>query len=83
MEAFDWVDASRLSSNRKSVIEAIMCSTLWMIWCYRNDVVHEVRLLRKEILFDAIREFLFLWFSDRHKKISVNWTVLLQDPLNV
>ncbi|KAL4574957.1 hypothetical protein LXL04_021797 [Taraxacum kok-saghyz] len=37
------VNAKRWS-NRKLVIEAVVCAKLWMIWRYRNDVAHKSRI---------------------------------------
>ena len=45
-DAFDWVDECALGNNRKHVINAVVCTTFWVLWRYRNDVVHESRLMR-------------------------------------
>ncbi|KAL4561192.1 hypothetical protein LXL04_033355 [Taraxacum kok-saghyz] len=80
----DPVDKRGVETERyvKHVIEAVASATLWMIWRYRNDVVHEARVMKKDMLFDAIREFSFQWCNSRNRKLSINWTVWLQNPLN-
>ena len=82
-EVFAWVDTYQQSAARKKIIEAVVYATLWFVWRYRNDVVHETRVLRKNLLFDSIREFSFLWFSNRNRALRINWTVWFQNPLNV
>ncbi|KAL4588419.1 hypothetical protein LXL04_001307 [Taraxacum kok-saghyz] len=47
----------------------------------RNDIVHDSRLIIKDVLFDSIREVSFCWFSNRQKKTRVNCTDWLQNPL--
>ncbi|KAL4584583.1 hypothetical protein LXL04_009187 [Taraxacum kok-saghyz] len=64
-EVFDWIDDSRGSSNRRLVIEAVVCSAFWMILRFRNDVVHESRKMRKDMLVDFIKDFAFVWISNR------------------
>ncbi|KAL4575936.1 hypothetical protein LXL04_012023 [Taraxacum kok-saghyz] len=73
-DVFDWVDDCRLGTNRKNAIEAVVCTTFWVLWRYRIDVVHESRLMRNAMLFDTIREYSFLWFSNRHRKMTIYWT---------
>ncbi|KAL4590821.1 hypothetical protein LXL04_003764 [Taraxacum kok-saghyz] len=63
-DLFRWVDEAPVSSNKKLVLEAV------------NDVVHDARVMRKNMLFDSIREFSFLWCNSRNRKLSINWTCL-------
>ncbi|KAL4588701.1 hypothetical protein LXL04_001596 [Taraxacum kok-saghyz] len=81
-ELFEWVDGWRGSTNRRLVLEAVVCITLWMICRFRNDVVHESRKMRKDMLVDSIKEFSFLWVTNRFKKISINWNLWFFCPLN-
>ncbi|KAL4591535.1 hypothetical protein LXL04_004504 [Taraxacum kok-saghyz] len=48
-ELFTWIDHYRISANRRKVIEAVVCTTLWVIWRYRNDVVHDSGKMKKDI----------------------------------
>ena len=80
-EMFGWVDGCNMNVKQRRVIEAVICTTYWVIWMYRNDVVHNERHMRKEILFYTIRECAFLWVSNRRKKLSVCWTTWFQNPL--
>ncbi|KAL4573017.1 hypothetical protein LXL04_019810 [Taraxacum kok-saghyz] len=74
-ELFTWIGDYRVSANRRKVIEAVVCTTLWVIWRYRNDVVHDSGKMKKDMLVDSIKEFSFLWFSNRFPKGSVCWNL--------
>ena len=82
-ELFAWIDRYRINANRRKVIEAVVCTTLWMVWRYRNDVVHDAGKMKNDMLVDSIKEFSFLWFSNRFQKDSVRWNLWLFSPLNV
>ncbi|KAL4560066.1 hypothetical protein LXL04_032214 [Taraxacum kok-saghyz] len=70
-ELFEWVDGWRGSRNRRLVLEAVLCITFWMIWRFRNDVVHESRKMRKDMIVDNIKEISFVWVTNRFKKTNI------------
>ncbi|KAL4587828.1 hypothetical protein LXL04_000702 [Taraxacum kok-saghyz] len=78
---FLWVDGLRLNNSKKVFVEVTICATFWYLWRLRNDIVHEARLIRKDSVFDSIREFSFTWASTRQKKVKVNWNRWLQNPI--
>ncbi|KAL4576481.1 hypothetical protein LXL04_012575 [Taraxacum kok-saghyz] len=78
---FQWLDEVKVHKDKKKVIEVIVCTTLWAIWRLRNDSVHEVRVLRKNLLFDFIQEFSFCWCNSRQNKFRILWVNWLQHPL--
>ena len=82
-DLFRWVDECRMAGIQKSLLEAVLCNTYWVIWRFRNDVVHGARKMRKDNLFDYIREFSFLWVSNRFKKRSITWNVWLQNLFSI
>ncbi|KAL4586994.1 hypothetical protein LXL04_011642 [Taraxacum kok-saghyz] len=40
VEILRWCDSARLGSSSRHVLEVVCCTTLWFIWRFRNDVVH-------------------------------------------
>ncbi|KAL4575854.1 hypothetical protein LXL04_011941 [Taraxacum kok-saghyz] len=40
-DLFDWLDSTNLNAKKRKVTEAVVATTLWMLWRYRNDVVYE------------------------------------------
>ncbi|KAL4572915.1 hypothetical protein LXL04_019703 [Taraxacum kok-saghyz] len=71
-EIFAWVDRIRMRNNQKTVLEVVICATLWLIWRYQNDVAHDSRKLKRAILLDSIKEYSFVWFRYRQKKVLVS-----------
>ena len=61
-EVFDSVETARMRLNQRKVLEVVVCTTLWVIWRYRNDVLYEVGKMKKCVLIDSIKEFSFVWF---------------------
>ena len=59
-ELLGWVDGCSMTVNKKLILEAVICTTFWVIWRFRNDLVHGGRKMRKNTLFDTIRDFSFL-----------------------
>ena len=82
-DTFGWVEECRLRTNQKKVLEVVVCAALWIMWRYRNDVIHDSRKMRKGIILDCIKEFSFVWFRNRQHKVVVAWSDWLQQPLNV
>ena len=73
----------KLNEKKKIVIEAIVCTGLWFLWKYRNDVVHNTGKIRKGMIVDSIKEYSFLWSSNRQTKMYFDWAGwLLNIPLN-
>ncbi|KAL4573594.1 hypothetical protein LXL04_020405 [Taraxacum kok-saghyz] len=52
-EVFARVDGSRINAKQKEVLEVVVCTVFWVIWQYRNDVVHDAGKLEKRP---------FLWY---------------------
>ncbi|KAL4583572.1 hypothetical protein LXL04_008150 [Taraxacum kok-saghyz] len=46
-EVFRQMETCRLTLNQKKALEVVMCAVWWLIWRYRNDVVHDNRKMRK------------------------------------
>lgn len=52
-------------SVEKCVIDAIVCTTLWYLWCFRNDQVFDRKKIRRNQIVDAIKEFFLIGFVIR------------------
>ena len=53
----------KLNKKKKRVIEAIVCTSLWFLWKYRNDVVHGNGKIRQSSIVESIQEYSYLWCS--------------------
>ena len=83
VEVLRWCDQTMMGGNACVVLEVVCSTTLWVIWRYRNDVVHETRSLRTCLLFDHIREISYFWLSTRNKKVRDCWNLWLRHPLSL
>nr|KAJ0219356.1 hypothetical protein LSAT_V11C300123990 [Lactuca sativa] len=54
------IDAIRGSANKRRVIDAVVNTTLWYLWRFRNDIVFEGRKMRNDSIVDSIRQYYFL-----------------------
>ncbi|KAL4568188.1 hypothetical protein LXL04_023795 [Taraxacum kok-saghyz] len=46
-EFFEKVDRTKMVTTKKQVIQTVGCTSLWFLWKYRNDVVHESKKIKK------------------------------------
>ncbi|XP_071740162.1 uncharacterized protein [Rutidosis leptorrhynchoides] len=79
-ELFTWIDSafgSRIYSDRFLCVTA---ATLWWIWRLRNDIVHDLREVKKSDLFDSIRLVAFSWLKSRGKD-APDWKSWLCNPM--
>ncbi|XP_071718675.1 uncharacterized protein [Rutidosis leptorrhynchoides] len=79
---WSWVDGVPIIGNHKTIVTAIIYSTLWNIWRLRNSTTFKDSKFRKCHVLDSIVVDSFNWLYARFKKSRVNWTVWLQNPLN-
>ena len=50
-EMFCWLEDYRASANKKAVIEVVVCTVYWVLWRFRNDMVHGAGKMKRNILF--------------------------------
>ncbi|KAL4555036.1 hypothetical protein LXL04_037647 [Taraxacum kok-saghyz] len=79
-DVFQWVDGARMTGDKKKMLEVIVCTTMWALWRFRNDKLHDARLLRKDTLFDFIQDVSFCWFNSRQSKYRIAWVDWLKNP---
>ncbi|XP_071709071.1 uncharacterized protein [Rutidosis leptorrhynchoides] len=77
---FDWYNNMRLTADAKIKLYVIVGATLWHIWRFRNSVLYGSPRLKKDILFDSIRNFSFNWIVSR-SKCNCSWNSWLVKPL--
>lgn len=83
MHLFDYVDALYFCHIKKIDIDAVVGTTLWYIWRFRNDNVFAGGKFKRGDILDSICEFSFLQFSNINRNCSFNWTCWLQCPVKL
>ncbi|XP_071729329.1 uncharacterized protein [Rutidosis leptorrhynchoides] len=79
-ELVSWIDDLSVIADSKNKILVIFATTLWTLWKLRNSVLFGPSPLRKNELFDFIRDMSFNWYCNRGRK-RISWNVWLQKPL--
>ena len=77
---FSWLDSLNFNSRKKNLIEAVFFTTIWMLWRFRNDMVFGNKKVRKDRIVESVKEFSFIWVSNRNKKYVSSWVDWLKNP---
>ncbi|KAL4567571.1 hypothetical protein LXL04_023159 [Taraxacum kok-saghyz] len=79
-DVFDWVYNLVINTRKKEVVDAVVCTLKWYIWKFRNDVLFSKKMKRSKIV-DAIKDYSFLWVTNRNKKLKMSYCNWLPNPL--
>nr|GEW69527.1 RNA-directed DNA polymerase, eukaryota, reverse transcriptase zinc-binding domain protein [Tanacetum cinerariifolium] len=82
-DQYIWPDNMRISSSRKSILEAICGVFLWSLWNILYEMIFGISAPRRSTLFDKIVNFSYRWYSSRKRLSSISWNNWLQNPLVV
>nr|KAJ0228012.1 hypothetical protein LSAT_V11C100032800 [Lactuca sativa] len=80
-DIFDWLDMLSLSSERKTALESIIQTVIWVMWRFRNDIIFVKWFHLKFFIFDDIVNMSYNWFVHRNNKVKATWVNWLQNPL--
>lgn len=50
------------STNKKLLLDAVVCTTMWINWQFRNDRLFAANKIRKSEIMDSVKEFSFYGF---------------------
>ena len=64
----DWADSLRIKSSQKKVFDAVIVTSLWVLWNFRNNLIFGTSPPKKTSIFDEIVDRTFFWVSNRCKK---------------
>lgn len=72
--------------NRSELIHAVLLVSLWLIWQWRNRVVHSsqedaVKVLQED-LFPGVQRLASLWILNRKPRLKVYWQQWSSFPLD-
>ncbi|PWA40745.1 RNA-directed DNA polymerase, eukaryota, Reverse transcriptase zinc-binding domain protein [Artemisia annua] len=80
-DILDWIDSMHSSLKRKKVLEAIILTSMWVIWKYRNNNLFGSVKMKRSCIFDIIVSNAFEWCSSRSRYCSRNPSLWLQNPM--
>ena len=70
-----------INTRKKEVVDAVVCSLIWYIGKFRNDMVFNKKMKRSGIV-EAIKDFSYLWVANRNRKLRLSYCSWLKNPLN-
>ncbi|GJS24096.1 hypothetical protein Tco_0452728 [Tanacetum coccineum] len=73
---------ANLSPMLTSVLDAVVQSTFWILWRFRNDSAFAPKRPNIRIILNDVKLFTFDWISNRLRNISFNWIEWLFNPCN-
>ena len=77
-----WGDAASLQQSLKVCFDAVIQTTLWVIWRFRNRICFDAKPPRKDTLVDEIKILSHLWIKRRNRNFNPNWIEWICDPKN-
>nr|KAJ0227224.1 hypothetical protein LSAT_V11C100001870 [Lactuca sativa] len=72
-DIFDWLDMVSLSRERKTALESIIQTVIWVMWRFRNDIIFCEVVSSKVFIFDDIVNMSYNWFVHRNNKVKATW----------
>ncbi|PWA44556.1 hypothetical protein CTI12_AA525350 [Artemisia annua] len=61
----DWAEASISDAKKRKVVGAIIYTTIWMLWRFRNSIVFKDPKMKKSHIYDNIVIHSFDWCMNR------------------
>nr|GEY47317.1 RNA-directed DNA polymerase, eukaryota, reverse transcriptase zinc-binding domain protein [Tanacetum cinerariifolium] len=81
-DVFSLANHANLPPVLSNVFDAVVQSTLWTLWRFRNDFIFAAIRPRKDLILNNIKQFTFSWISNRFRKVRINWIEWLYNLCN-
>ncbi|GJX55724.1 RNA-directed DNA polymerase, eukaryota, reverse transcriptase zinc-binding domain protein [Tanacetum coccineum] len=81
-DVFSLANHANLPPMLSNVLDAVVQSTLWTLWRFRNDFIFAVNRPRKDLILNDIKQSTSSWISNRCRKVRINWIEWLYNPCN-
>ncbi|KAL4560754.1 hypothetical protein LXL04_032908 [Taraxacum kok-saghyz] len=78
---WDWSMSLTMRSGQRKAFEAVIITTLWVLWNFRNNTIFRLTPPKKASIFYDVVDRSFFWISNRCKKCHFGWGLWLQNPL--
>ncbi|KAL4571167.1 hypothetical protein LXL04_017918 [Taraxacum kok-saghyz] len=67
---FLWVDTFSSLWDRRSMVDSIVCTLLWVIWNYRSTMLFAYSKPKKDMLFDSVISLSLIGFLSQSKDVG-------------
>ena len=81
-DVFYLANQVNLPVNPRKIFDAVVQSTLWILWRFRNESMFAVKSPRKDLILNDIKQSTFTWISNRCRKHKINWIDWQCNPCN-
>ena len=75
----EWSDSLRFKSSQKKVFDAVIVTSLSVLWNFRNNTLFGNSSPKKSNIFDEIVDRAYFWISNRCKK-KIGWVIGSKTP---
>ena len=75
-----WGDSVPFQTLEKICFDAVVQTTFWIIWRYRNRLCFDAKRPRKDTLSEEIKILSHTWILHRNRKFISNWFEWIIDP---
>ncbi|KAL7607552.1 hypothetical protein Lser_V15G19875 [Lactuca serriola] len=75
-----WSDIVTLRASQRKIFDAVVITTFWCIWNFRNAIIFGTVIPKKALFFDDVVHKAFFWISNRCKKAKLGWSTWLHNP---
>ena len=79
-EVLSMADQVSILQNQRKFFDAVVYTTLWALWNYRNKVLFNLKRPQKELIFNDIQSMSFNWITSRCRKVSFSWIEWFSNP---
>ncbi|GJZ36016.1 putative RNA-directed DNA polymerase [Tanacetum coccineum] len=79
-DVFSLSSRSNLTPKVSILFDAVVQSTLWFLWRFRNEFIFASKRPNKDLILNDIKHYTFVWISNRLRKVSCNWLEWLFNP---
>ena len=81
-DVFQLADHLPVDAKFSRFFDAVIQTTIWSLWRFRNSVVFSQKKPSKDLLFNDIKILSFNWIVSRCKKPLLNWIEWFNHPCN-
>ena len=71
-DIFSLKDQVNFSPSTTKIFDAVIHSTIWILWRFRNDTTFALKRPSKDLILHDVKKFTFSWISNRIKKAKCN-----------
>ncbi|GJS72001.1 reverse transcriptase domain, reverse transcriptase zinc-binding domain protein [Tanacetum coccineum] len=77
-----WADLVDINIKAKACFDAVIQTTTWILWRYRNRICFELRPPRKDTLVEEIMILSLFWILHRNRKFNPSWIDWISNPID-